>query len=98
MNSCISVVLTDTAIALVSRNAVLTSIPLRHWTTTDGSTWSGRLRPQTEVVWLMDRLRTILRKESNDSVMRRVSQVLSEEPHLPSQTPKRDLRENGSAT
>ena len=83
MNSSISVVLTDTAIALVSKNAVLTSIPLRHWTTTDGSTWSGRLRPQTEVVWLMDRLRTVLRRDGEDSVMRRVSHVMALEPPPP---------------
>lgn len=76
MNSSITVVLTDTAIALVSKNVVLTSIPLRHWTSNNGSTWSGRLRPQTEVVWLIDRLRTVLQNDSDESVMKRVLRVM----------------------
>lgn len=83
MNSSITVVLTETAIALVSKNALLTSIPLRHWKSDGGSTWSGRLRPHSEVVWLMDRLRTILRNGRNDSVMRLVSRVMSEAPPPP---------------
>jgi hypothetical protein len=83
MNSSITVVLTDTAIALLSKNTVLTSIPLRRWTSSNGSTWSGRLRPHSEVTWLIDRLRTVLRNDGADSVMKRVSQVLSEEPPPP---------------
>jgi hypothetical protein len=87
MNFSITVVLTDTTIGLVSRNAVLTSIPLRHWTSNDGSKWSSRLRPDAEVTWLMDRLRTVLRNEGDESVMKRVSQVMSEEP--PRVSPKK---------
>jgi hypothetical protein len=83
MNSSITVVLTDTAIALVSKNSVLTSIPLRRWTSNNGSTWSGRLRPQTEVVWLIDRLRTVLQNDGDESVMKRVLRVMSEEPPPP---------------
>src|SRR5271166_2576155 len=83
MNPSISVVLTDTSIALVSKNSVLTTIPLRKWSSNDGSTWSGRLRPDSEVTWLMERLRTVLRNDGRDSVMKRVSRVLSEEPPPP---------------
>jgi hypothetical protein len=90
MNSSITVVLTDTAIALLSKNAVLTSIPLRRWTSNNGSTWSGRLRPHTEVTWLIERLRTTLRNDGADSVMKRVLQVMSEEP--PPLSPKTELK------
>lgn len=83
MNPSITVVLTDTSIALVSKNSILTTIPLRHWTSNNGSTWSGRLRPDHEVTWLMERLRDKLRDDGNDSLMKRVSQVLSEEPPPP---------------
>src|SRR5271169_6139523 len=87
MNSSISVVLTDTSIAILSKNTVLTSIPLRHWTSSNGSTWSGRLRPQTEVIWLIDRLSAVLRDDGHESVMKKVSHVMSEVLSLPTNEP-----------
>ena len=74
------VVVTETAVVILSRGTFLTSIPLRHWTTTDGSTWSSRQRSAHEIDWLITRLTNALQNPSSDSVMKRVLSVMSQEP------------------
>jgi len=83
MKSSINVVLTETSIEILSKNSLLTAIPLRQWTTTDGTLWSGRLRRSNQIDWLMGRLRATLQNHGPHSVMRLVSRVMSEEPPPP---------------
>jgi hypothetical protein len=89
MRSLHQVVLTQTAVVVLSKGAFLTSIPLRHWTTSDGSTWSSRLRRAHEIDWLITRLTDALQNLGSDSVIKRIMSVMSEE--LPSPLPIRAL-------
>ena len=44
MKSSNQVVWTETSIVVLSKGIFQTSIPLREWSTSDGTTWSGVLR------------------------------------------------------
>jgi len=92
MKSVINVVLTETSIAILAKNALLTSIPLRHWTTTDGSTWSSRRRPLHKIDWMIGRLTDVLNRDPAAPVMRGVAAVTSQEPPPPP-TKKEDRSE-----
>lgn len=78
MKSKINVVLTETAVVVVANGTFMSSIPLRHWTTTEGMTWSGRLRRALEIGWLISRLRQEFELPSDDSVMKRLLRVMTE--------------------
>lgn len=78
MKSSIQVLVTETAVAILSKGAFMTSIPLRHWTTTDGTTWSSRLRRDHELQWLIERFTKALQTPGSDSVMKRILGVMSE--------------------
>ncbi len=95
MKSPISVVLTETSIAILSKNSLLTSIPLRQWTTTDGATWSSRLRPCYQIDWLIGRLRATLHTDGPDSLMRRISRVKSEAAPPPPPKKKQKTQSGG---
>jgi len=87
------VVLTDTAVVVLSKGTFLTSIPLRHWTTTDGSTWSIRHRRAREIDWLIGRLTNALSDLGTDSVMQRILGVMAQSP--PVHTARTSARRRG---
>ncbi len=83
MKSTIHVVLTETAVVVLARGAFMLSIPLSHWTTTDGTTSSGQLRRTHEIDWLMENLREALNRDGTDSIMRRIFGVMLQETPPP---------------
>ena len=82
MKSSIQVLVTETSVVVLSKGAFMTSIPLRHWTTTDGTTWSSRLRRAHDLKWLVARLTRALQNLGSDSVMKRILEVMTEAPPL----------------
>jgi hypothetical protein len=92
MKSSIQVLVTETSVVVLSKGAFMTSIPLRHWITTDGTTWSSRLRRAHELERLISRLTSALQNLGSDSVMKRILRVMAEPPLLHTTDENRRLR------
>ena len=104
MKSSFRVEVTETSVVILANSRLLTSIPLRRWSTIDGTTWSSRLRTPTEIDRLVAGLTHELQDGMPDSVMKRVLRVLSMESlivqgrntsaarQLPSRSPSRCWR------
>jgi len=101
MKSSFRVEVTETSVVILANSRLLTSIPLRRWSTIDGTTWSSRLRTPAEIDRLVAGLTQVLQDGKPDSVMKRVLRVLSMESlivqgrstsaarQLPSRSPSR---------
>lgn len=83
MKSSNQVVLTETSIVVLSHGLFQTSIPLRQWSTRDGTTWSSTMRPRHQIDWLSAKLNHALNDSTNESIMQRVLRVLAD-PSMPS--------------
>jgi hypothetical protein len=95
MKSSTRVVLTETAVVILSaNNSLMTSIPLRMWTTQDGRSWSSRARTSQELERLIQRLGVALQDASGACVMKRVLKVLFDERPIlfPSLWPNRSAK------
>jgi hypothetical protein len=77
MKSSLRVEVTETSIVVLANTQFLTSIPLRRWSTIDGSTWSSQRRSPEEVQMLVSRLTEALQHRNSSSVMNRVMALLS---------------------
>jgi len=88
MKSSIQVVLTETSIVVLSRGVFQTSIPLRQWSTCDGSTWSGQLRQGHQIEWLIGKLNDALNDSTSESTMQRIHRALAD-PSMPPRLPPR---------
>jgi hypothetical protein len=91
MKSSNQVVLTETSIVVLSKGVFQTSIPLRHWSTHDGTTWSGLLRQGHQIEWLIGRLNAAFNDATTESTMQRVHRVLAD-PSMPPRVPPRPKR------
>jgi hypothetical protein len=95
MTNSVRLVLSDTSImVLSSRNSLMTSIPLRKWMSVDGIHYFSQLRRQHEIDFLMSRLCKVFKEVSDESVMSRVSRVLSENMP-PAPEPRPPVRTTG---
>ncbi len=83
MKSSNQVVLTETSIVVLSHGVFQTSIPLRQWSTRDGTTWSSALRQRHQIEWLSAKLNHVLADSTPGSIMQRVLRVLAD-PSMPS--------------
>jgi len=86
MKASYQVVLTDNSIVVLFMSRLQTSIPLRHWSSVDGTTWSSVLRQGHQVDWLVGKLSDALNDASTDSTMQRVHRVLAD-PSMPPRLP-----------
>jgi hypothetical protein len=78
MKSSYQVVLSETSIVVLFKGIFQTSIPLREWSTHDGSTWSGLLRQGHQIDWLVGNLNDALNAPTTESTMQRVHRVLAD--------------------
>jgi hypothetical protein len=93
MKSLNQAVLTESSIVVLSNGVFQTSIPLRHWSTNDGVSWSGRLRQAHQIEWLIVKLNDALNDPTEESIMQRVLRVLADSgmpPRVPPR-PKKNL-------
>jgi hypothetical protein len=88
MKSSYQVVLTESSIVVLFKGTFQTSIPLRQWSTRDGSTWSSLLRQNHQIDWLMREFTDALNDASTESTMLRVLRVLAD-TSMPPRVPPR---------
>jgi hypothetical protein len=96
MKSKYQAVLTENSIVVLFKGSFQTSIPLRHWSTHDGTTWSSRLRQGHQIEWLIGRLNEALNDPSTESTMQLVHRVLAD-PSMPPRLPTRPKSTVGEA-
>ena len=92
MKSAYQVVVTEGSIVVSSKGIFQTSIPLRQYSTLDGSTWSGSLRQAHQIDWLVEKLTLALNDSTTESTMQRVLRVLANTAMPPRVSPRRRPR------
>ncbi len=79
MKSPLRVEVTETSIVVLGNTQFLTSIPLRRWSTMNGSTWSSQQRSRLDIEKLVSQLTEALQNELHGSIMNRLMRILAME-------------------